>query len=150
MDRTEFAAIVSHEANRVYCQLNGDSSQPTWEDAPDWQKTSARLGVHNVLRRPNLTPADSHASWLAHKHSEGWKYGPVKDPVLKTHPCMVSYAELPEHQRKKDVIFIDAVRTAVRVYDDAAQSQLDHAVVLRGIITGVRIFAPAPRDSVNG
>jgi hypothetical protein len=35
-------ARVCHEANRAYCQTLGDNSQPAWDDAPEWQKDSAR------------------------------------------------------------------------------------------------------------
>ena len=32
-----------------------------------------------------------------------------KDETRKTHPCLVPYEQLPEEQRRKDAIFIDAV-----------------------------------------
>lgn len=31
-------ARVCHEVNRAYCQALGDNSQPTWEEAPQWQR----------------------------------------------------------------------------------------------------------------
>ena len=37
----ENIAKVAHETNRSFCQTLGDWSQPTWENAPDWQKESA-------------------------------------------------------------------------------------------------------------
>jgi hypothetical protein len=36
------------------------------------------------------------------RRSGGWRYGPRKDCVAKTHPSMVAYAELPESERAKD------------------------------------------------
>ncbi len=41
----EQIARVAHEVNRAYCQALGDNSQPAWEDAPQWQRDSAMLGV---------------------------------------------------------------------------------------------------------
>ena len=38
-------AKVAHEINLAYCESIGDNSQPTWELAPDWQKSSAINGV---------------------------------------------------------------------------------------------------------
>jgi hypothetical protein len=35
----------------------------------------------------------------------GWVYGPERDPVAKTHPDLVEYAELPQLERDKDEIF---------------------------------------------
>src|SRR5690242_573873 len=98
-------AQVCHEANRAYCKILGDLSQPSWELAPDWQKESACLGVQRVLEDPVITPEQLHESWVEQKVRGGWKYGPEKNPALKTHPCMVPYAELPELQRKKDALF---------------------------------------------
>jgi hypothetical protein len=47
---------------------------------------------------------------LAEKVATGWKFGLVKDPAAKEHPCMVAYAELPPEQRAKDAIFVGVVR----------------------------------------
>lgn len=33
----EDVAKVCHDTNRVYCKAIGDDSQPTWENAPEWQ-----------------------------------------------------------------------------------------------------------------
>lgn len=109
-------AAAAHMANRAYCIGIGDTSQPAWENAPDWQRESAILGVGAVLDGgPEHTPEKSHKGWLAQKVAEGWTYGPVKDPEKKQHPCMVPYAELPEAQRLKDAIFIATVRAMVGV-----------------------------------
>lgn len=98
-------ARVCHEVNRAYCQSMGDDSQPAWEDAPEWQQSSAMNGVRMHLQNPDSTPENSHESWLAEKVAAGWVYGPVKDAEKKTHPCCVAYAELPPDQRAKDYLF---------------------------------------------
>jgi hypothetical protein len=98
-------AQVCHEANRAYCVTQGDDSQPSWDDAPDWQRESAIAGVTGILDGRITSPEESHCSWLVHKTREGWTYGPVKCPEKKEHPCMVPYPELPAAQRRKDHIF---------------------------------------------
>ncbi len=105
--KIEACARAAHEVNRAYCLAIGDDSQPPWDQAPDWQKTSARNGVQGVY--DGNDPMESHASWLAEKIATGWKHGSVKDPEKKEHPCMVAYGDLPEAQRKKDRLFIDTV-----------------------------------------
>jgi hypothetical protein len=107
------AAQRAHEANRAYCLSIGDASQPSWDDAPKWQKDSAIAGVKAILADPLLTPEQSHEGWLGLKEEEGWVYGPVKDPDLKQHPCMVPYDQLPEDQKKKDDIFQREVRLSL-------------------------------------
>jgi hypothetical protein len=101
----EAIARVCHEANRAYCRTIGDDSQPAWQDAPEWQKSSALKGVQFVIDNPGAPPSASHESWLAEKRANGWKYGPVKNPEKKEHPCVAPYDELPEAQRKKDALF---------------------------------------------
>lgn len=98
-------AKVCHEANRAYCAALGDHSQPSWDDAPDWQRKSAISGVQFHYANPNAGPEASHNNWLKDKDAEGWVYGEVKDPVAKTHPCFVPFNELPLEQQAKDYIF---------------------------------------------
>lgn len=107
-DTIEACARAAHEINRAYCIALGDESQPPWESAPDWQKSSARNGVVGALA--GNTPEQSHESWLAEKRATGWTYGPFKDPGKKQHPCFVPYTELPAAQQKKDALFVTTVR----------------------------------------
>ena len=98
-------ARVCHEVNRGYCEFLGDTSQVPWEEAQDWQKQSSLNRVSFHVSDPNAGPDACHEDWLAEKVADGWVYGPVKDADKKTHPCMVSYADLPAEQRAKDHIF---------------------------------------------
>lgn len=98
-------ARLCHEANRAYCQAIGDDSQPPWSEAPEWQKTSAFDGVLFHLKNPNAGPAASHDNWSKTKIAEGWTYGPVKNPDLKEHPCLVPFTRLPREQQAKDSLF---------------------------------------------
>jgi hypothetical protein len=106
----EQVARVCHEANRAYCASIGDLSQPSWDDAPDWQRESAKNGVRFHRENPLANPIDSHENWLREKVENGWVCGSVKDPEKKEHPCMVPYHELPVEQRRKDSLFIAVVR----------------------------------------
>ena len=101
----EQIARVCHEVNRAYCMALGDASQPVWEDAPEWQRSSAMNGVAFHIAHPEAGPEHSHEEWLAEKVANGWTWGETKDAEAKTHPCIVSFGELPEAQRAKDFIF---------------------------------------------
>lgn len=105
----EDIAQICHEANRTYCRTLDDGSQPTWKNAPDWQKESAIMGVLFHLEHPHAGPEQSHNAWLAEKEGAGWKHGPVKDPEKKEHPCCVPYEELPPEQQFKDTLFVSIV-----------------------------------------
>jgi len=116
----EQIARVCHEVNRAYCEALGDMSQPAWKDAPQWQRDSAMMGV-KLHSDNNVGPEASHESWMAQKVSEGWVYGPTKDPKAKTHHCIVPFDTLPREQQAKDFIFravVHALRPVAPAEDD--------------------------------
>lgn len=113
-NQMERIARVCHEVNRAYCQALGDTSQPTWADAPEWQRSSARMGV-DLHTMGDFGPEASHISWMQQKQDEGWVYGPVKDAEKKEHPCMVPFDQLPREQQAKDFIFRAVVHAMSKV-----------------------------------
>jgi len=110
-------ARVCHEVNRAYCRAIGDDSQPPWEQASDWQRSSCEIGVKEHLD-VGLTPEQSHEIWMEDKRRAGWVYGPVKDPDRKEHPCIVPYAQLPQEQQVKDHLFAAVVRALAVVGEE--------------------------------
>jgi hypothetical protein len=132
----EACARVAHEANRAYCIAIGDLSQKSWEAADDWQRDSAIRGVSIALG--GATPEQQHEAWCVDKLENGWAWGPTKDPLAKTHPCLVSYAALPPEQRRKDALYIavvTAMASALGSNEDSLairRSKLIRAVCVRG------------------
>lgn len=110
-------AKIAHEANRIFCLEQGDTSQTPWEDAPDWQKESAQDQVHKVFE--GISPQQQHETWCAHKRATGWVYGDKKDGAASppTHPCLVPYDELPPEQKRKDELFQNVVRAMAAVLE---------------------------------
>lgn len=106
-------AKICHNINKEFCNYIGDTTQLMWEDAPDWQKNSALLGVEYHLENHNSKPEDSHNSWLKQKEIEGWKYGVVKNVETKEHPCYVPFDQLPKEQQFKDVLFSTIVKSFI-------------------------------------
>jgi hypothetical protein len=108
-------ARISHEVNRAWCAFNGDLSQPAWDDAPDWQKSSATNGVAFHRANPGAGDSASHDSWMAEKVAAGWVYGEVKNPDASppTHPCIVPFDQLPRDQQFKDRLFRTVVHAGL-------------------------------------
>jgi hypothetical protein len=106
-------AKVCHQANKAWCESQGDTSQKDWAEAEQWQRDSAINGVKFRLENPDAPASAQHESWMEEKLSQGWVYGEVKDAEKKTHPCIVPFEELPEFQQKKDKLFsaiVDALK----------------------------------------
>lgn len=110
MTRNDIAKIC-HEVNRAYCEALGDKSQLPWDEAPEWQRSSAIHGVEFHLANPDSKPSDSHDSWMREKLNSGWKFGAVKDPENKRHPCILPFNTLPVEQQAKDFLFLAVVRS---------------------------------------
>jgi len=110
MNNLSQIAEMCHEVNRLWCAQNGDQTQAPWILAPLWQRESALAQVEFHIASPDAPDSATHESWLAEKIEAGWTYGDIKDPVKKTHPCLLPYHELPEFEQKKDALFSAVVR----------------------------------------
>lgn len=109
-------ARICHEANRAYCVSIGDNSQLPWSESPSWMKESAINGVRFHYENREATASSSHENWYKEKEENGWKYGPIKDPIKREHPCFVSYDQLPVEQQTKDHIFRSICHAMFSVY----------------------------------
>ena len=112
-NRIKWIAYVCHQANKAWCQSEGDESQTDWAFAEQWQRDSAINGVKFRLENPDAGPDAMHNNWSAEKVADGWVYGEVKDVEKKTHPCLVPFDQLPLFQQKKDKLFsaiVDALK----------------------------------------
>ncbi len=103
--KTEDIARICHQANKALCEAVGDTSQKDWDSAEQWQRDSAISGVHFAIANPDAPASAQHDAWLADKKAAGWVFGEVKDADAKTHPCIVSYEQLPPEQQAKDHLF---------------------------------------------
>lgn len=112
-----YIAKICHQANKAYCETIDDYSQLDWKDAPSWQKESVLKGVDLHLSGAH-GPEATHESWMKEKLDTGWKFGPVKDPEKKEHPCLVPFAELPIEQRIKDFLFRGIVHAFKELIDE--------------------------------
>lgn len=108
-DLVETVACIVHEMNRRWCELIGDNSLRPWDDLPDADAESLLVGVRAALEGNPKTPEQSHEAWMQYKAAQGWVYGDKKDPVERTHPCMVPYSDLPPQQKAKDAFFLAIV-----------------------------------------
>lgn len=109
----EAVARVCHEANRAWCEANGDMSQKPWDQAEQWQRDSAIKGVKFRQDNPDAPDSAQHDAWCADKLAGGWVFGEEKDAAKKTHPCLVPFEQLPFVQRAKDALFcavVDSLR----------------------------------------
>lgn len=109
----ELIAKICHDVNRLWCAMNEDYSQVPWSDAEDWQKSSALQGVEFIVANPDAGDSALHDAWTDSKIADGWVFGIEKDAELKTHPYLVEFEELPQHQQFKDALFRTIVLSSI-------------------------------------
>lgn len=95
----QLAAIVHTTHCRLQFELGETPCQP-WEDETEHIRQSCLAEVRRA--RAGITPEQHHEAWRSYKLAAGWVYGAEKDPARKTHPCLVPYHDLPEHQKDKN------------------------------------------------
>lgn len=100
----QIAAIV-HQAQ---CRLQFEQGDPVpsqpWDCESDHIRKSCIEGVRRA--RSGITPQQHHEAWRKFKEENGWVYGPEKNALLKTHPCMVPYDDLSDGQKIKNKLFL--------------------------------------------
>jgi hypothetical protein len=104
----EEVARVAHDAVCGLQDIHGEScpSGPWAALGPD-ARESVIAGVRKA--RSGVTPRELHEAWVEYRRLEGWLPGETKDPVLRTHPNLVSWDELSRAERDKDVLFLMVV-----------------------------------------
>ncbi len=104
-------AKVAYEANRAYCESLGDFSPMAWDICPQWQRDTVMNGARVIKEGKVTGPEESHENWVIVKENEGWTHRDEKNSIMKTHPCMLPFNELPEEQQMKDHLFFAIVMT---------------------------------------
>jgi len=56
----------------------------------------------DILTLSEILAKNTHDVWAAGRIKEGWIYGDVRDDIMKTHPCLVPYENLPESEKDYD------------------------------------------------
>lgn len=55
-----------------------------------------------IIALSEMIAENVHEVWAASRISEGWIYGKERNDVLKQHPCLIPYKELPEIEKEYD------------------------------------------------
>jgi len=83
-----------------------------WSERDETFQAQMTDYVESLRGKPLPTPEEAHNSWWRRYQDMGWTYGTVRDPIAKTHPDMVPYADLPKDEQDKDEVFLALVEFA--------------------------------------
>lgn len=107
-------AIASHEANKMWHNVNGLLSTDGWEKMQEWEKEDEAVKVMVAEANPDQTASEAHAAWMNKKIEDGWVLGDVKDSVAKTHPSLVSFSDLPPYKAKNRTVIFGVMRVLLQ------------------------------------
>ena len=58
--------------------------------------------TEDILELCEQLAENTHDVWAVTRINDGWVYGEERNDVLKHHPCLVPYGELPESEKEYD------------------------------------------------
>ncbi|MCX7097039.1 MAG: RyR domain-containing protein [Methylococcales bacterium] len=64
--------------------------------------TSAVSLSPDILQLTEQLAENAHNQWAQQRLQSGWRYGVTRDDAHKTHPCLISYDQLPESEKDYD------------------------------------------------
>ena len=73
------------------------------------------------MKTPNATAEENHKNWMKMKISQGWIYGEKKDFNKKTHPDLIPFDDLPEIEKKKDIMANLMNKLASELWDNLVE-----------------------------
>ena len=56
----------------------------------------------DIYSLTELLAKNTHEVWARQRLSEGWRYGPKRDDILKEHPGLVPYEDLSDAEKEYD------------------------------------------------
>ena len=56
----------------------------------------------DILELSEQIAKNVHEVWALSRMDEGWTYGKGRNDILKEHPCLIPYDELPEIEKDYD------------------------------------------------
>ena len=108
MQKNESRAIFVYEAARLQAiAVSAPVIPEVWVERDDAFKKQF-IEVVAMMCGPSRksSPEELHSDWVRAYEAMGWRYGPVRNAELKTHPDMVPFDQLEPREQAKDVVFI--------------------------------------------
>ena len=95
-----------------------DREDPSWDELDDDADKDNRVTLmsETVPDIKKISAKKMHDMWVDQQAKEGWKYGESYDKKKKTHPCIVSWAELPDLEKAKDAMYLAVIKAMVELH----------------------------------
>lgn len=105
---SERRAVFVYEGARLQAvAVNAPIVPEPWAERDEAFRTQF-LSVIEMMCGPDRKsdPEELHDDWVRAYEAMGWRYGPERDPIAKTHPDMVPFGDLGHEEQIKDAVFV--------------------------------------------
>jgi hypothetical protein len=117
---TERRAKFVYDGARLAAQASGAPIVPVqWDEREEpFKNQFLKIIERQCSEQRSHSPEELHGSWMQSYFSMGWVYGEEYNREKKTHPDLVSYADLEQLERDKDAVFVALCEIARQwIYD---------------------------------
>lgn len=94
LERVNRKSTIKNFFKRIFMKSEEYTPQPI--DTSDIQLPEELNSLLEAMAK------NVHENWAQERIKQGWKYGEKRDDKKKTHPCLISYEELPEEEKVYD------------------------------------------------
>ena len=115
MELNERRAIFVYEGARLHAtQLECPIIPKPWKEREQDFKDQFRELIADLRsgKKQFRNYEEAHDSWVEKYFDMGWKYDKKYNPENRTHPDLVSYADLDPKEKVKDEVFVRLVEIA--------------------------------------
>lgn len=109
------ATRAAHAAYLELASAQGDDTGCVWDQLLPEQRAAAIDGVTALLNE-GLTDEESHNRWAKHLLASGWRRGPVKSTVHRTHPGLGPLAEIDWQLQARNMAFCETARVISKAF----------------------------------
>jgi ryanodine receptor 2 len=92
--------------------INFEVTMDPYEPGPI--DTSAVELTEELVELTEQLAANAHENWAKHRMREGWRWGPARSDLNRTHPDLIPYSQLDERAKQYDRLAVtEMLRTII-------------------------------------
>jgi hypothetical protein len=109
---------MTNETILAYAFLDGVYRQygcefRLWHEMQESDRQQHTLTARRFIEHPDLTPKETHETWVARRLADGWVVGDHCDAKTRVHNQLVAYEELSEDDQAGEAAGVQAMRDAL-------------------------------------
>lgn len=106
-------ARLAYAALSIYQAIRKARKEKSWDELGEAVQKEFIEFIKPIIKKPYVSPEILHSNWMDDLLKNGWKWGEKKDEKAKTHPSLISWANLPVEIQFKNILVQNIVQQLV-------------------------------------